>query len=91
MSEKFQFRSFKKDEDEYQFYNSLDRIMNVTSEDETVFELVRMPKDEDSDAVFDCFALYLHPDNSREWRPCRVLLKFGKPGEEEKFNVEFEH
>ena len=90
MSEKFQFRT--SGSSSTTFFNSMDRLVNVTGSKDTQFELVRVPggNEEDSEK-YDCFGLYTHPDGSKEWRPCRIMMKVSKPGQEETYRVEFKH
>lgn len=107
LSDKFQFKRYNyqagKDSDvEYQsqfsqYYHSMDRLVNVAGAKDVQFELVRIPNVEDQPGAqlngdpYDCYGLYLHPDQTKEWRPCKVLMKLSKPPQEEKYAIEYKH
>jgi hypothetical protein len=69
--------------------------MNVTSEKDTQFELIRVqpvdPSEQPENLKYDSFALYTHPDCTKEWRHCRILMKVSRPAQNDKYRIEFAH
>ena len=84
MSEKYAFRRNES------VFNGMDRIINVTGQKDTEFELVRVPvaSQEDSGPGYSSYALYQHPNGDEEWRPCRILVKIPN-GADETYKIEF--
>eukprot|EP00347_Sterkiella_histriomuscorum_P017570 403348829 len=83
LSEKFQFRKSASNfssQSSFTYFNSMDRIGDVTTPQDLEFELVRVQQDIESsklpvESQYSSFALYTHPSGHKQWRQCKIKMK----------------